>query len=204
VQLLRQSDLTSSEGCSPLPLAAIVDRACAGDVEAFETLIALHQRKVLSITWRVLGNLEDALDATQECFLRAWRYRRTFQRNRDFAAWLYRIAVHVCCDMQRRPRGLRLVSFEADRGAFETLLSPQDLENDAIQSQAHELVRQALGSLPPRERAALVLRDFEGLATEEVAAILRSRPSTVRSQISSARAKMKRFYLRLIRSPKGR
>ena len=188
--------LCDSSSNAALSSASVIERAKAGEPAAFEQLIDCYQRKVLSTAWRILGNSEDARDAAQEVFLRVHKYLKGFRSDQDFAAWLYRIIVNVCRDHQRK-RGVHreFASFESEReaGTLDTLASREDVEANAIKSQQRALIGQALDTLSTRERAALVLRDLEGLSTEEVARILGSSQTTVRTQISAARAKIKRY-----------
>lgn len=183
-------------------LAALVQRAKRGDAGAFEEIIDCYQRKVMTTAWRMLGNQEDARDAAQEIFLRAYRYLGGFKIEQDFGGWLYRIIVNVCRD-QARKRGSRqqFTSFEDEReaGTFESLASSEDVEANAIRSQQRALIAEALETLSAKERMALVLRDLEGLSTEEVARALGSTQTTVRSQISSARAKIKQYRDRVMK-----
>ena len=191
----------SSSKSAALSSSSLVERARAGDPAAFEELIDCHQRKVLSTAWRILGNREDAHDAAQEVFLRVHKYLGGFRSHEDFAAWLYRIIVNVCRDHARK-RGPRhqFTSLESERedGTFETLASGEDVEANAIKAQQRALIEQALDTLTTKERAAIVLRDLEGLSTEEVARALGSSQTTVRTQICSARAKIKQYRDRVL------
>jgi len=175
-------------------LQMLIERAVAGDPAAFESIMNRYQQKVVSTAWRMLGNREDARDATQEAFLRAYKYLGSFKPDQDFSGWLYRIVINVCRDLARK-RGHLFTSLESERelGTVENLRSPEDVEAAAIQSQQQALIARALDTLSKKERAAIVLRDLEGLETEEVARILGSSQATVRAQISSARAKIKLF-----------
>jgi len=150
------------------------------------------QRRVASLAWRLLGNREDARDATQEVYLRVHRYLKSFRSGEDFHAWLYRIAVNVCHDQARR-RGPAVPS-ERPEGAL-VALAPDDTEARAMETQRSVLLRTALATLPRKERFALVKRDLEGLETADVARALGSTPTTVRSQISSARKRIRTFFL---------
>ncbi len=182
-------------------LAILIERARAGDRAAFDQIMICYQRKVVSTAWRMLGNEEDARDASQEAFLRVYRYLNSFKQDEDFAAWLHRIVVNVCRDMARkRNRNRSFASYEAEResGEIFSLRSEVDVEAEAIESQEKAIIARALETLSLKERQALVLRDLEGLTTEEVARILGSSQTTVRSQISSARAKIKRFRDRIL------
>lgn len=174
--------------------AQLIARARAGDSTAFDQLMICAQRKVFATAWRFLGNEEDARDATQETFLRMRKYLRSFRPEHDFHAWLYRITINVCRDAarKRRPRDESLSSLkEAGRGAAVELTANANAEESVMRAQQLEMIRRALDTLPEKERAALILRDMQGLSTEEVAHALGSRPATVRSQISTARAKVK-------------
>src|SRR6185503_19609286 len=128
-------------------------------------------------------------------FLRVHKYLAGFRSDQDFAAWLYRIIVNVCRDqLRKRGRPHQFASFESEReaGTLEALSSGEDVEANAIRSQQRALLADALDTLSTKERAALVLRDLEGLSTEVAARVLGSSQTTVRTQISSARAKIKR------------
>ncbi|HKG21023.1 MAG TPA: sigma-70 family RNA polymerase sigma factor [Blastocatellia bacterium] len=184
-------------------ITVLIDRARAGDRQAFDRIMILHQRLVISTAWHMLGNREDARDAAQEAFLRVYKYLKTFKRGEDFTGWLYRITINVCRDQARkRGKDRQFVSFEQEQeeGGLASLRSRENVEEEAILSQEKRIIERALAMLTKKERAALVLRDLEGLSTEEVSEILGSSQGTVRSQISSARTKIKRFrddYLRM-------
>jgi RNA polymerase sigma-70 factor, ECF subfamily len=186
-------------------LRPLIQRAQRGDTEAFSQLIVWHQRRVIATAWRMLGNEADALDAAQDVFLRLHRYLRSFDSDQDFAAWLYRMVVNACHDIRKRRRGPQLsLDDEAGRSAVAELRSPHDVEASAAVLEDERLVAEALASLADKERAALVLRDLEGLSTQQVADILGSTPTTVRSQISIARAKLRAFRDRVQGATRGR
>lgn len=187
------------------PLTPLVARARAGDAAAFDDLMRATERKVVATAWRFLGDREDVRDAAQEVYLRAFKYLARFREGEDFGAWLYRITVNVCRDAAERRRraghaaGVSDEDLERAAADFENLADAGDAESEALRAQQRELLRRGLDTLPERERAAIVLRDLEGLSTEEVARILNTRPVTVRSQVSSARAKLKVYCDRLQR-----
>lgn len=187
----------SSARTAASSVASMIERAKAGDPAAFEQMIDCYQRKVISTAWKMLGNREDARDAAQEVFLRVYKYLGAFRVDQDFAAWLYRIIINVCRDhMRRRGRPDQFTSFEVEQelGNLDAhTTTSEDIEGAAIRSQQHAMIIRALDTLSKKERAAIVLRDMEGLTTEEVARVLGSTQTTVRSHISSARAKIKKF-----------
>ncbi len=174
--------------------ARLIIRAKAGDTTAFDQIIIGHQRKIISLAWRMLGNQEDARDAAQETFLRVYKSFSKYDPAQDFNGWLYRIAVNVCRDLARKRRSNHFsLEAEVESGGIAEPMSPHNTESAALLAQEHAILRRALATLPEKERAAIVLRDLEGLDTEEVAKILGSSPTTVRSQISAARVKIKAF-----------
>jgi RNA polymerase sigma-70 factor (ECF subfamily) len=185
--------------------ALLVARARAGDATAFERIMLDTERKVVATAWRMLGNREDARDAAQEVYLRVYKYLDRFKPEQDFNGWLYRITINVCRDAARKRRGatsggefFTARTNEPERALPESVSPDANAEENAIRAQQRSMLMSALDTLPEKERAALVLRDLEGLTTEEVARVLRSRPVTVRSQISSARTKLKIHCARLL------
>jgi RNA polymerase sigma-70 factor (ECF subfamily) len=170
-----------------------VRRARAGDPQAFAVLVQRHERMVLRSALRLLGRMDLAQDAAQDAFLRLHRHLAGFDESREVGPWLYRVVVNVCRDIARRGHGARLVGLE-DAAA---LASPHDgtrVRDEAVTlDEQRRMVQAALLTLPPREREAIVLRDIEGLDTEDVARILGSSAGTVRSQVSTARLKIKRY-----------
>ena len=186
--------------------ALLVARARAGDAAAFERIMLDTERKVVATAWRMLGNREDARDAAQEVYLRVYKYLDRFKPEQDFNGWLYRITINVCRDAARKRGGAArggeffVASMDDDERATppESVSPDTNAEENAIRAQQRSMLMSALETLPEKERAALVLRDLEGLTTEEVARVLRSRPVTVRSQISSARTKLKIHCARLL------
>lgn len=175
--------------------AGLLDRAKAGDLEAFDELMRLHEQQVLGTALWLLGNLEDAQDAAQEAFLRLYKSLNRLPDIQDIKPWLYRVTVNVCNDMHRARR----------RRGWEPLSGPDPASTlpDPELAWAHQergkLVERALKILPEKERAAVVLRDMQGLSTKEVAEILGSSEVTVRAQISKARGKLKEFTDRYLR-----
>ncbi len=183
------------------PMALLISRAQSGDLTAFDEIIISHQRKVITLAWRLLGNQDDARDAAQETFLRVYRHLNRFDPTKDFSGWLYRIAVNVCRDLARKRSRRKHTSLEAEveSGNLPEPASRDNTEAAAIHAQEKAILARALATLTVKERAAIVLRDLEGLPTEEVARILGSRPVTVRSQICSARKKVKAFRERRLK-----
>ena len=169
----------------------LIAAAQSGDTAAFGRLVEIHQQRVFRTARAILGNDADAQDAAQEAFLRAFRHLESFDPKRDLAAWLYRITVNVCRDVVRRRPGQGTGKIDTDALATR---DPGPFEAAALQEQ-RDLTRRAIARLPYKERAAITLRDLEGLTTAEVAAALGTTQATVRSQVSAARAKLRRYIL---------
>jgi RNA polymerase sigma-70 factor (ECF subfamily) len=183
-------------------LGYLIERAAAGDHAAFEQIMIHSQQRVMAMSWRMLGNDADARDASQEVFLRVYKYLKRYDQNQDFFAWLYRITVNVCRDVLRKRmrQADRIVPLESDAGiaALDVACSQDDSEQILLSRQRHALIGQAIATLPHKERASILLRDVEGFSTEAVAEILQSSATTVRSQISSARKKIRDYCRRCI------
>src|SRR5271166_6526247 len=170
----------------------VLERARAGDLDAFESLLRSHERQVLGTALRLLGRLEDAQDAAQDVFVRLFRNLKKLQSMDAVGPWLHRVTVNVCNDAWRKRRP------ESDITEFSITSEAPDPETVAAQSQRQRAVVRGLGTLARKERAALVLREVEGLSTREVAEILGSSEVTVRTQICSARIKLKKFTDRFL------
>jgi RNA polymerase sigma-70 factor (ECF subfamily) len=172
--------------------------ARTGDLAAFELLMRQHERLVLATALRLTGNLEDAQDISQEVFLRLYKNLGKVQAADALPAWLYRVTVNACHDLRRRKPALAPVEM-----AGELVAGGIDAHTSLTQAERRRVLEMSLRVLPEKERAALVLRDLEGLSTEEVARVLGSSEATVRSQVSKARAKVHDFVERYF-SPRKR
>lgn len=149
------------------------------------------ERRVAAIAWRILGDREETKEAVQETFLRLFRHLGRFDEGQDFFGWLFRISVNVCRDLDQRRRRRRIFGPIDDA---HDMASGAEAADDVLQNRGEiALLRRAIDALPTKEKLAIVLRDVEELSTEEVAAILGSRPATVRVQISKARAKLRQW-----------
>lgn len=166
----------------------------AGDLAAFELLMRQYERLVLVTALRLLGTLEDAQDASQEVFLRLYRNLNKVGASGNLAGWLYRVTVNVCHDANRKRRGAAPVE-----DAGELPAPTADPQRAAIATERRRALEMSLRMLSEKERAVLVLRDLEGLSTEEVARALGTTEATVRSQVSKARVKVRDFLERYFR-----
>jgi len=186
----------------PESLARLIERAAAGDMVAFEEIMKHSEKRVMRMTWRMLGNEADARDAAQEVFLRVYKYLGRFKQDQPFFAWVYQITLNVCRDIARKRQqyNTQFISLDNGNEAASVISDTQaDAEETLIRVQERELMLRAIATLPERERAAILLRDLEGFSTDEVAHIMRSTATTVRSQISSARQKIRVYCGRYLK-----
>ena len=187
---------------------ATLARARAGDEEAFRELTEPHRRELQLHCYRILGSMQDAEDLVQETLLAAWRGLEAFEGRASVRSWLYRIATNRCLNAlrarSRRPRRCRAMAepLEPTRLIEPVWLEPYPdvlLEGipdrspgPAARYEARESVElafiAALQHLPPRQRAALVLRDVLGFRTAEVAEMLDTGEASVKGALQRARA----------------
>jgi RNA polymerase sigma-70 factor (ECF subfamily) len=174
---------------------ALISLARDGDMAAFDRLMRQHERLVLMTALRFLkGNMADAQDAAQTVFLRLHRSLGQFRSDASFSAWLYRITVNVCHDMNRKTQRRAEVDLDSVARVMAGVNDcAPDAERQRDVERRMEAITAGLAQLGEKERTAIVLRDIEGLETSEVASILGSSEATVRSQISVGRRKIRKF-----------
>ena len=170
----------------------IIARVLAGDTDAFEFLVREHEKLVYNLALRMLGNEQDALDASQEAFFRAYRALDSFRADSKFSVWLYRVTHNVCMDMLRhRSRAGDSLSLTDQEGDELSLPDTRfDPEAELEKKELRQAVREGLQKLEPAFRQALVLREINGLSYEEIGQAMDLEPGTVKSRIFRARRKL--------------
>ena len=188
----------------------LVRRAREGDSAAFEALVTAYETKIYNLAFRYLGSREDALDASQEVFLRVFRFLGGFQEESSFSTWLYRIGVNVCKDMLQRKKRLNETSLERigeDEEDYVTDIPDERFRPDAVhdQTELRDALARAIGELPGPQREIVILRDIQGLSYEEIAGALALESGTVKSRLSRARENLRKKLLRNgnISAPQG-
>jgi RNA polymerase sigma-70 factor (TIGR02960 family) len=178
-----------------------ISAAVAGDEEAFARLTERYRRELHVHCYRMLASFDEAEDAVQETFLRAWRHRADFDRSNLFRAWLYRIATNVCIDTlrrsSRRPTSLHSLAEVPWLQPYPDQLLDEiaagDAEPDAVvvERETIELAfLAAMQVLPPRQRATLIARDLLGWSARETASLLETSVAAANSALQRARATM--------------
>jgi RNA polymerase sigma-70 factor (ECF subfamily) len=177
-------------------IASLVRLTLGGDSAAFEQIILRYETRVMTTAARLLGARDDARDVAQEVFLRAFKYLHRLDLQKPMEPWLMRITINVCRDTARRRQRRRDTFTEID--GLETIDQAPDAYDGLARKQERLILQKALDSLPEKERLAIVLRDVEGRSTAEVASILQSSETTVRSQVSRGRLRLKAAIDRLM------
>jgi RNA polymerase sigma-70 factor (ECF subfamily) len=173
-----------------------VREAQAGDREAFSRLVEKYRRKIYNLAYGMLGNREDALDMTQEAFLKAYRSLAGFRGGSDFYTWLYRITYNQVIDHYRKEGRKQHVEYDdtyvhPNEESIRTSPSSHFQPGKALaEKELRRVIMDAIQSLPKPQRAVIVLREIEGLSYEEIAASLGVRKGTVMSRLHYARQRL--------------
>lgn len=159
----------------------LIRAAQRGDLDAFGDLARRHELSVYRVALRMLGSQADAEDAAQEALVKAWRSIGRFRQGSAFGTWLYRIVTNHCLNViaARRPTAELDEQRDGDPGLDPAVRVQQRAQLDELKS--------SIAGLPGEQRAALVLREFEGLSYEEVAEVLQISLSAVKGRIHRAR-----------------
>ncbi len=172
----------------------IIKKAQKGDSSAFEELVRAHEGFVYNLALRSLRSQEDAMDAAQEVFIKAWTSLGSFRGDSKFSVWLYRITGNVCTDMLRKKRGdvisLSFVDNEGSESELEIADSAPTPQEALEQGERSAALMKALDSLPIDYRRVLMLRESGGMSYEEIAMALNLDIGTVKSRIFRARKKL--------------
>ena len=161
-----------------------------GDQAAFEVLVRRHERMVFNIAWRMLRNREDAEDAAQEAFLRAFRSIETFRGQAKFSSWLYRITVNFCLSaLESATASRRLVHLSDDLDTDNTDLAAKEASPEQIAGREDfaERIRALVDDLPPKYRAVLTLYYLQDRSYLQVAEILDIPLGSVKVQLHRAK-----------------
>jgi RNA polymerase sigma-70 factor (ECF subfamily) len=188
---------------------ALVHAAKGGDVSAFEQLVKRYDRNIFRIAQHITQNREDAEDIVQDAFLKSYENLDRFQENSKFYTWLVRIAVNESLMKLRRRRSDRTVSLDEDieteednipREVADWSPNPEQLYK---QGELKEILKKTTQGLPASFRTVFVLRDVEGLSTEETAEVLELSIPAVKSRLLRARLQLRERLNKYFRKTKG-
>jgi RNA polymerase sigma factor (sigma-70 family) len=180
----------AAEPFADLDDAALVAASVAGHREAFDVIVERHRRAVYQVCYRFVNNHEDASDLAQDAFVRAWKGLKNFKGQSALSTWLYRIAVNVC---------LNRVS--AKTPINEPIESGEVFEDTRIEGAQHAMIREeravavrkAIASLPPKQRATLILRTYHDMPHQQIAEVLGSSVGAVKANFFHALNNLKKI-----------
>ena len=188
------------------PDLALVERVRAGDIAAYDALVRKYERQIFRIAQHITQNREDAEDVMQDAFVKAFEKLDQFQGNSKFYTWLVRIAVNESLMRLRKRRTGKIVSIDEDLKTEEGTV-PRDFadwapnpEDNYNQAELAEILRKTIQGLPPGFRVVFVLRDVDGLSTEETAQTLGLSVPAVKSRLLRARLQLRERLSRYFKS----
>lgn len=181
--------------------ARAVERTLAGERDAYRVLVERHSRNVFRMAYRMTGNKQDAEEVVQEAFLRAYQKLKQFEGQSNFGTWVYRIAANYGIDRMRQrnaEQSRRQMASGPNEGGLEMdpMMNAKDRapspERLAASAQLAAKIKEALDTLTPAERTAIVMRHWEGCAIEEIAAVLKSNSNATKNTVFRAVAKLRK------------
>jgi RNA polymerase sigma-70 factor (ECF subfamily) len=165
---------------------------------AFDDIFASYQERIYNCVYRLMGNSEDAVDLTQETFLRAYAALPKIDGELKVGPWLYRIATNLCMDQLRRRKLIRWEPLDNMLSVFHPKQVAKDSpERETLRQESRETVHRVLEKLPPKYRACLVLREYQDMSCEEIADVLGTTRSAVKSLLFRAREEFRVVHDRL-------
>jgi RNA polymerase sigma-70 factor (ECF subfamily) len=165
--------------------AALVARCLEGEPAAFEPIVEAYQRVLFNVALRMLGSREDARDATQAAFVKAYEHLASYDQQRKFFTWIYRILLNECLNVRRGRRPMEPVTPHTLKTG-----SAGDLLEALSAEQRQQAVQAAISALPIESREVIVLRHFADLSYEEIAAATGIPVKTVKSRLFTARQRL--------------
>lgn len=166
----------------------LIQQATTGDIDAFGQLVELYQQPVINLAYRMLGNYQEAEDAAQEAFIRAFSHLQSYDPNRAFKTWLFSIASNHCIDRLRKRR-LTYVSIDEPLPPHPSLVSDDhaDPEKSLLDQERSTYIQSMLDELSPDYRAAVILRYWYDMSYAEIAESLKTTESAIKSRLFRAR-----------------
>ena len=185
---------------------ALLEATRTGDEDAFAELVGRYRNQITSYIYRMTNDYDGAVDLAQETFVRVFRAADRYQQSHAFSTYIYRIATNLAISELRKRKRRKLISltgfFQSNDGAEPREFDPSDgqpLQDVAlVDAERRAAVQRAIGTLPEKYRAPLILRDVDGKSYDEISRILSTSEGTVKSRISRARGFLRekmRVYL---------
>lgn len=174
----------------------LIKKCVNGDLKAFDELIEKYEKTAYNIAFRMLKNPEDAMDVSQEAFIKVFKSIKTFNFESAFSTWLYRIVTNTCLDFLRK-RNTNVYSIDnpihTDEGEIERDIPDEsDTPEELLEKKlTKELVNNSISKLDENHRVVIILRDIQGFSYEEISKIIDCSIGTVKSRINRARKNLK-------------
>lgn len=173
--------------------ANLVQQCLRGDNKGFDLLAKRYQRQVYSFCYRMLGDAEEAADAAQESFVKAYYALENFRLDAKFSTWLFRIASNACIDLSRRRKSRRTVSLdEVEAEAGPSASEDAGPEQVVLRGETDRLVHEAVECLPEKYRTALVMFHFNEMSIRDISEALGRPEGTVKSDLHIGREMLRR------------
>lgn len=192
--------------------ALLIEDFLEGDIAALETLVEKYKRMVYRVAVKITKNHEDANDVVQETFLKVYKSLNKFKMESSFETWLYRIVVNLSLNAVKRRKRRRELSLDevyekkttnnsviSGESIADELKSQDDPYVHVERKELRQAVTQAVDSLPPKQKVVIILHEFEGLKSKEIASILKCSVGTVRSRLHYARQRLRELLEPYIR-----
>ena len=186
----------------------IIRKVLDGDGNAFEELVLANQKNVYNLAMKMTNNEEDALDLSQEAFLKAYRQLGNFRGESKFSVWLYRLTYNLCIDfIRKRPKSNVIsLSFEDESGDAQELEIPdfRSLPEDAVfRGEMRQTIAESIKELGTKHREILVMREITGMSYSEIADTLNVNEGTVKSRLARARESLASILVEKGTFPEG-
>ena len=179
----------------------VIAKAVSGDSDAFRLLVEKHQAFVISLSYRFVGNRNDAQDIAQETFLRLWKNLARYRAEVKLTTWLYKIVTNLCLDFLKSKHGRQVRNKDALHHDF-AIADPTGADQGLMNEELRVAILKLTEELTPKQKAVLVLRDLEELPVQEVSDILSMSPGNVKSNLYYARIKMSELIRQYYQEPK--
>lgn len=175
----------------------LIERFQQGDTAAFDTLFTRYQKRTYRLVQRFISNREDALDLTQDAFIRAYQGLGDFKSQCQFYSWLYRITVNLCIDFLRKKARSEVLLYDSDESGELPMANIPDprSESPAKAVENKELrthIRKAVRRLPPKQRQIFILRHWDGLSLKDIAAVVGRSDGTVKAHLLHAHRNLRK------------
>jgi RNA polymerase sigma-70 factor (ECF subfamily) len=180
----------------------IIQEVLNGNVNAFETLVKKYEKMIYNLALSKLGNRENAQDLTQECFLRAYKMLRSYRSDAAFSTWIYTICQNLVYDFYRANKkrkkaevSLYIQDDEQEYKELEIADNSSEPSDIVLRNEKIKKIRELINSLPDDMRDIIIMRDLNNLSYNEIAESLDIEIGTVKSRLSRAREKLKKYIL---------